>query len=492
MVSQHPDHARVPYWKNSAFISTKREAEECYRAFSELGADEFLWDWEGKLVDEAIVERLLQNYFDFFKKNQLGKDIFLTFRLPNLDAKMDYRIGRALFAMRTAQSLSQAAKLNTPPLIEVILPLVKSADDLLKINDGYSQLRNLDHTLFKLPQDSPDQIGVIPLFEEIDTLFNVKEILKEYLSEYKRRYGSLPEYMRPFSARSDPALNAGIVPAVIANKVALELYHQTEKETGVAMHPIIGPGALPFRGHFSPDNLANFLKEYQGVHTFVIQGAFRYDWDQQSVKRAIQEISMSKTVPPKATINLEEASTLCQIFRAPYQATVEKLAKEINHIAAQIPSRRERMLHVGLFGYSRGIGKVSLPRAIKFTAALYSMGAPPEIIGTGRGLKQAAKQKLLGSLEKYYQNLRSDLQQAMMYYNEAAVKKLAKKNPAWKDVLKDAQIIKEFLKSEGPRTIHQEHSKVTNKIVSNLGKSVPEEETRQHLEQAALLRQSIG
>ena len=52
MVTQHPDHASKPHWHDSAFLTTHDEAEEAYRSFAELGATEYKWDWEGKLVDE--------------------------------------------------------------------------------------------------------------------------------------------------------------------------------------------------------------------------------------------------------------------------------------------------------------------------------------------------------------------------------------------------------------------------------------------------------
>lgn len=68
MVTQHPDHAGKPYWHDKPYISTQYEAEEAYRSFSELGATEYKWDWEGKLVDESVVERLYGEHFDFFSK----------------------------------------------------------------------------------------------------------------------------------------------------------------------------------------------------------------------------------------------------------------------------------------------------------------------------------------------------------------------------------------------------------------------------------------
>ena len=94
MATQHPDHASVPFWKHDGnpFISAQDEVEECFINFKELKCQEFMWDWEGKHVDEAVVERLFSDHYDFFKRHRLGRDLFLTFRLPNIWLEKGYRL----------------------------------------------------------------------------------------------------------------------------------------------------------------------------------------------------------------------------------------------------------------------------------------------------------------------------------------------------------------------------------------------------------------
>src|SRR3989338_1520005 len=200
MVSQHPDHAGKPYLQKHSFISSPAEIEECFRSFSDLNADEYMWDWEGKFVDEAVVERLFHTYSDFFKSQRLGKDIFVTFRIPHLNSHTDHRLGRALLAIKTAAGLSKSVGFHSPPLIEVITPLVESADDMLEIHAAYDQLQSLNHRVFKFGIHHP--LGVIPIFEQIDTLFRAGDILHDYVSGFKALYRTKPKYIRPFSARS--------------------------------------------------------------------------------------------------------------------------------------------------------------------------------------------------------------------------------------------------------------------------------------------------
>ncbi len=487
MVSQHPDHAGKPYWQQSDFIDSQAEIEECFRSFSDLNADEYMWDWEGKFVDEAVIERLFHTYGDFFKTHHLGKDIFLTFRVPHFHNHTDHRLGRALLAIKTAAGLTKSIGFHSPPLVELIVPLVESASDMLEIHEAYDQLQSLNHRLFKFDTHHP--LGVIPIFEQIDTLFKSGEILHQYATGYKARYHQSPAYIRPFSARSDPALNSGLVPAVIANKVALNEYNRFTIHTGIPVYPIIGPGALPFRGHFNPERIADFFAEYPSIHTAVVQGAFRYDWPIDVVTAAIKKLKSRRVHLPQ-TIDKRKAQTICDIFTKTYKTTVEKIAPQINHLASTLPKRRERVLHIGLFGYSRETAGVKLPRAIGFTAALYSLGAPPEIIGTGRGLQELRRQGLLPYLETYYHHLKADLQFALKYYNSSAVSLLAKENSAWNDVIEDARLVREYLSSD-QNTIHANHHRLSYSIAKSY-LQLPKEKITKLVTKAAVIRRSLG
>ena len=63
-----------------------------------------------------------------------------------------------------------------------------------------------------------------------------------------------------------------------------------------------------------------------------------------------------------------------------------------------------------------------LPRAISFTAALYSIGLPPEIVGTGRGLNEVEERYGSDALEmllKVYPSLKDDLSFACRFVHLA-------------------------------------------------------------------------
>jgi phosphoenolpyruvate carboxylase len=492
MVSQHPDHANIPYWATTAYIRNQDEIGEAHSSFFDLGVSEYKWDWEGKFVDEAVIERLLSEYFEDFKKTPLGKEKFLTFRLPNPKVETEFRLGRAFMGILAAAGLAEKTHLHSPPLFEVILPMTESAAEVIAVQEAFLEVLTLKHPLLKIADATKlQQLEVIPLFEDIDTIMHSDDILQEYINYHVKVFGKKPEYIRPYVARSDPALNAGVVPTVLAIKVALSRYEDLSEKTGVKMFPIIGSASLPFRGGLTPYSVDQFVNEYKGIRTALLQSAFRYDYPLEDVRKAIAELEEKLPMTKTVRIPKEDSQAIAEItpvFAKCYMEVIEGIAEEINAIAGILPKRRERVQHTGLFGYSRGVGTVRLPRAIGFTAALYSLGVPPEFIGTGRALQQIKNKELV---EKYYVSFRSEMKRAGRFINRENLVMLAATNKNWKMVQKDIEALEQYLGEDfKPETDEEKkHLEITSKIFKEL----------QHhsvspllVEEAAALRHSLG
>lgn len=492
MVSQHPDHAAKPYWHSEAFIRNQQEIFEAHSSFFDLGVSEYKWDWEGKFVDEAVVERLMSEYYDDFLRSPLGKDKFLTFRLPNPKVETEFRLGRAFMGILGAAGLAEAAGMYSPPLFEVILPMCESTEEMAAIQEAFQEISALKHPLLKIQAASKiQQLEIIPLFEQVEVITNSAEIVRRYIEYFTVRFGRKPEYLRPYVARSDPALNSGLVPTVLAIKIALSRYKAVAQKTGVPLYPIIGSASLPFRGGLTPYSVSRFVREYQGIKTALLQSAFRYDYPLSDVRAAIAQLEdeLPKTeavsIPKDDEAALEKVMT---VFAREYASVIEPIAPAINAVAAALPKRRERVQHTGLFGYSRGVGGVKLPRAIGFTAALYSIGVPPELIGTGRGLQKTGAAKLV---QTYFYSLKPELQRAARFSNRENLQKLAKLSPAWAAIEEDVARLESILGIEFlPETPEEkEHLKLTSEIYKELSHHSVSGKT---VEAAALLRKSLG
>ena len=102
---------------------------------------------------------------------------------------------------------------------------------------------------------------------------------------------------------------------------------------------------------------------------------------------------------------------------------MRQLITAISAASRHVPKRRERKLHVGLFGYGRsldGVGdEVTLPRAIDFAAFLYSIGVPPELLGLA-----ALDRDDLAFVREVYPSLDEDLRAVLRFTNERHVKEL--------------------------------------------------------------------
>src|SRR3989338_2193786 len=140
MATQHPDNANKPYWHHTSFISAAAEIKESFLCFSDLGIDEYNWDWEGKFVDEAVVDRLLHKHYSYFQKNPLGKSKFLTFRIPNPRVEKQFRLARAFMVVITTSQLAQSLGFDSPPIFETILPLTETANEIIEIQRAFREL----------------------------------------------------------------------------------------------------------------------------------------------------------------------------------------------------------------------------------------------------------------------------------------------------------------------------------------------------------------
>jgi len=372
--------------------------------------------------------------------------------------------------------------------------MTETAGEMIAIQEAFREIASLKHQLYNFTEDTIKHIEVIPLFETVETMMRSDEILLEYIAMYQKQFGSTPNYLRPYVARSDPALNSGIVPTVLAIKIALSQYSQLAEKTKIPMSPIIGSASLPFRGGLTPYTINQFAKEYQGVRTALIQSAFRYDFPLEDVKQGIAQLNdvLPKNDPVLVTEQQKKMiKDVIPHFESPYRASIEELAPVVNDIAKLLPRRRERVQHIGLFGYSRGVGSVRLPRAIGFCAAMYSIGIPPELVGTGRGLHEVKKAGLLPVVEELYLGFKENMRQAGRFLHKKSLNELAKGIPACCEIQKDVSYIEEYLGEElGPKTSDEvEHGKLTEEVLATLPKNKLSPEL---LSQIAVLRKSLG
>ncbi len=484
MSTQHPDNASpAPFADDTGVLRGDGEVEEAVDVFA-LGCDEQMWDSEGKEADNQVVRKLLTSYPDFFQDDiRLGADVALTLRVPNPRVERDMRKSMVEALQSVSSSWDMAEGFygdgRVAPIQEVILPLTTSAEELSMVEAYYRKVIVGQEDQAVLGGQSvkdwvgefyPKSIRVIPLIEDMEHLFYCDHIVEEYLQDR-----DLP-YQRVFLARSDPALNYGMVAAELILKVGLLRLHNLEVRLGLPLYPIIGAGSAPFRGHLGPTNVDRSLAEYPSAQTFTVQSAFKYDYDRDTVRDGIARILAHERTEP-VFIDQDRAKEIIDKSTEEYQARVRDLTGVITSVSAHVPRRRERKMHVGLFGYGRsldGVGGVTLPRAIGFAASLYSIGVPPELLGLA-----CLDESDLEFIRDVYPNMDEDLSVALSFTNERNVREL----------LGDA-----YMSVVGQYT--DELDRVHEGLTSAIWASVGNEEMATHrihfVEEAAQLRHFLG
>ncbi len=459
MSTQHPDNVNNPFFSDNAELAGEDEIKEVFYTYSHIHSREQLWDCEGKEVDNFVVKKLLSKYDSFFRRHVLGKDVFLTLRVPNPSIEKS----EAKILLETLESIPRnfdAARLfyndDIAPIFEIALPMTRDYRELARIAEYYKHyVVGKQHHKLKgeitiaewIGNFKPETLRIIPLIEEKDTILNPENIVENFVKEEK-----IEDYQRVWLARSDPALNYGNAATVLMLKVSFQKLHELQEKLSVDILPMLGCGSAPFRGNFKPTNIKNCVNGYPSVHTFTLQSAFKYDYPIHDVSNAVKYLNESK---PSKPVNVDEKKCTEIIGKLipEYQKQVKLLADSINNISSYIPSRRKRKLHIGLFGYSRNMGELKLPRAIVFCAALYSYGLPPEILGLN-----ALNSNEIDYVRDIYKNFDNDLKDSLQYLNMENLKIFPK------EIAEKVESASKIIDYE----INEKHKKVTSIILENL------------------------
>ncbi len=503
MSTQHPDNANNPEWSINGIIEGDAEIIEAYKAFSYYNIEEVMWDAEGKDVDTHVIRKLLSNYPDFFSERTIGQDVFITYRIPNPNVEKTERKVLSETMESIAVSYDVAEKFynrKVIPIFEVILPFTTSYEELIAILRYYEKVivnrENIE--LFDgikvkdiVGETYPKTIEIIPLVEDKESLLNIGKIVAGYWRYIK------PSYLRIFIARSDPAMNYGMLSAVLLAKLALSELQRLSSEINLEIYPIIGVGSLPFRGNFNPYNIENTMDEYLGVKTFTIQSAFKYDYSREEVMEAINKIYSYKMRNAIELSHTEELvlKKIVELYSKRYQQEIEKLSLMINNVSNYVPKRRARKLHIGLFGYSRESGSVKLPRAIPFCGALYSVGLPPELLGLYELSKLNEAENDI--LESVYINFKRDLKSSAKFFNNESLELIKEAFNVERNTI---EMIKEDInfveknigiKLGGNNYNERKHAYLSTLFILALRENKVEEAKNYFLEMA-LIRKSIG
>lgn len=503
MATQHPDNAAVPKWSKWEVIQGDDEVFEAYYDYSRLNVKEVMWDSEGKDVDLHVIRKLFERFPDFFRKHKIGLDYFLTYRLPN---PLIEGADRKVF-METIESITTSCDIgkafygdDSPcPVFEVILPMTSSYKLPVAVSYYYEKAvvqRQQIELINGLKVSDlvgpiyPEKIEVIPLIEDAQSILNTKNIVGKTAELLDL------QYLRVFIARSDPAMNYGLLPAVLLSKIAVSELYQLSMETGRDFYPIIGVGSFPFRGGLTPLNVEDTLSEYRGYYTFTIQSAFRYDYPEEQVIDAVNKINNHTPRAPKVLdkSDIEILVRAIDKISVEYRLRIEALADLINRVAELIPKRRARKLHVGLFGYPRSMGKVKLPRAIPFVGSLYSIGLPPEVIGISALDKLNEEEYSL--LKETYLNLEKDLARAFRFYSPNSLHYIKTilnvDDEIYRKILMDFKYVEEKIKLSGESTFEEKKHVVLSELLLLCIKEGRTEEAKKYIEEMAALRRGLG
>ena len=436
MATQHADSA-------TRHVLIQEEPDEAISCFKTDGfnCDEYLVDYMGKLTPYHQVGQIIRKIrgeTDFVP----GRHVFVTPRMVSSFKEEPFRQLMTILAIIEGIHYCRQ-HFKEQGIIEVVQAVTATTEEIKKCKNRCESLLALVGKHLRMPTDDMG-LRIIPLFGGIAEHLSIEQILPLFLEDV-----NIKDYARVFIGKSEPSLLYGHPASVLSTKIAISSCHKVETQRDIKIFPIFGGGALPFRGHITLENADNFLDEYRGVHTYTIQSGLRYDHGPDKTRALIEKMRAAVRKEPLEfdAEQLENMERMMFIFAKNYMVELSEIAEKVFTIADYIPEQRDRILNVEEVAYYRELRNVESilklcpdkeikrsilgyasttfrkpPRWMKFVAATYSCGLPPEFIGTGSALEEIngamGKEYVETFLTDIYPSFKADIKFASRFLDK--------------------------------------------------------------------------
>ncbi len=412
MATQHPD--------STIKVTSREEVIEAIEAFLKYKCDEVMVDYEGKLTPYHQVEWITEKAVEY--GIDVGESLILTPRTPRDDLE---DISRHIMALTgSLMSNVKAQKLGVkPPVKYIVVPMTESVADAMRIQRRIMKIERLlsEEVGYRLTE----HVMVIPLIESVERQVHADAVLEAFHNALVREASIFTDTVRVFLGKSDSALHSGHIASVISLKIALSRIARWSEERMINAKVIIGMGKPPFRGHLAPHNKNVWIREWSSCSTVTVQSALRYDTEYSVYLDFISSIKDSLGTKPEV-IDADLEKKLREILvktSKMYRQRLDVIVCGVERLFERIPSTRDRIPYKK---YGRSVEGVCLPRAIKYTAALYTACIPPVAIESIDLCKLTDKE--IEALIDTYNGLIADLSFDYSFFNPEVASKYMPKD----------------------------------------------------------------